>query len=909
MRPTTKMHLFVTLLISFCLLIAPVATFAKKGDQHYKKGLQYEAAQQWEKAAQEFTLAVAADPSSMEYQLHFRRASFNASQMYMQQGRALAEQRDYVGAYNSFRQAFGFDPVNELAVSEMERMLRLQSVKEGTNGSGSGAANGSKSSELQDSSSIVPLSGQAQEAAPPPAHTEQLRIISYSGDLKAFIRSLAEQLTLNVVFDRQSFAQTRTIDINLRDVTTAQALDYIFLQEGLFFQKLSRRTILVADQTRRPQYQQLVLRTFFLSNIAPEDARTLVQQAIPPSVGRPQTIVVPDKATNSLTVRDTAENVRLIGELLQSIDKDRAEVVMDVNIYEVSRSDLMQLGNQIGQPGSDGVFHLGGSPGFAALTGNGTLNNNPGVNLSSLVGGVPTAAAAALVIPSAILTAFQRKNNTKLIASTQIHAFNGEESTARIGQRVPVQTAQAYPFGIQTGQASNAPGQFNFPTGGFPVINYEPTGLTLKFTPQVFPNLDVQVKMNIESKDVLGAQTATPTFTERTISGTARIQNNRTMMLASVSTNVESRGRQGLPVLGLIPVLGRLFTSPTRDNRQVDIVIAVTPRVLRAPAVTPRDEEMRPSGTLQSPTTGSLEAMMREAEREDQLAAARRLPTHATVQLPDVEPAPFAPAARSEGNEIARSTSPQSGSLNPTAGKAIAVPPPTNNEVSRNVGVAGTVATVPVVNSQTQARQSAKVQAAVEEPPAFVPAPKSLISDRSAAAVAAVNPGSVGSTANTNALLTSLPRPIETSAKAGPSRVVQLRITPVDQTLKVGWWRRFAVELNSDVPLDLAVLTLRFDPKVVKVRAVNPGTLGSGGNEAPIITRSIDPNGVCLISVSNLSGAPPMKGTGVLVFFELEGTMTGDAALTLDKDATHLVAIDGRDVVMGVSQGRIKVMQ
>ena len=86
------------------------------------------------------------------------------------------------------------------------------------------------------------------------------------------------------------------------------------------------------------------------------------------------------------------------------------------------------------------------------------------------------------------------------------------------------------------------------------------------------------------------------------------------------------QGRQGLPFLGGLPILGRLFTSPTRDNRQIDIVISVTPRVLRAPAVTPRDEEMRPSGTLQSPTTGSLAEMIREADREDQIAAARTLP-------------------------------------------------------------------------------------------------------------------------------------------------------------------------------------------------------------------------------------------------------------------------------------------
>src|SRR6185295_667905 len=259
------------------------------------------------------------------------------------------------------------------------------------------------------------------------------------------------------------------------------------------------------------------------------------------SVGRPQTIVVPDEATNSLTVRDTAENVRLIGDLLASIDKDRAEVVMDVSIYEISKSDLMQLGNQVGS----GNFNIGGSPGFSLLTDNAVVNASQGrgVNLGITS---PTALAAALVIPPSILTAFQSKNNTKLIASTQVHAFNGEESTARIGQRVPVQTAQAYPFGVQTGAPPTTGG---FPTGGFPVINYEPTGLTLSFTPQVFPNYDVQVKMKIESKDVTGANTLTPTFTERTITGTARVQNNRTMMLASVSTEVQSNGRQGLPFL------------------------------------------------------------------------------------------------------------------------------------------------------------------------------------------------------------------------------------------------------------------------------------------------------------------------------------------------------------------------
>src|SRR6476660_5818324 len=145
MRKNTQGRVLVSLLVTCCLLLLPITALAKKGDRNFKQGMEFEKAQQWEKAAQEFTLAVAADPSNLEYQLHFRRASFNASQSFMQQGRAAAEQRDFVGAYNAFRHAYGDDQVNELAVSEMERVLRLQGVKEGT--STTSADNGAKVGE------------------------------------------------------------------------------------------------------------------------------------------------------------------------------------------------------------------------------------------------------------------------------------------------------------------------------------------------------------------------------------------------------------------------------------------------------------------------------------------------------------------------------------------------------------------------------------------------------------------------------------------------------------------------------------------------------------------------------------------------------------------------------------------
>src|SRR5260370_18256288 len=178
MKSRNHWHSIVALLILTCMLVVPVSALGKKGKDSFNGGMKYAAAQQWEKAAQEFTMAVAADPSNVDYQLHYRRAIFNASQTFMQQGRSLAEARDYVGAYNAFRQAFGYDPVNQLAVSEMERMVRLQEVKEGkTPGAGSDA----KSLSADGTGNPPTTSTALAPEAPLPPQQHPARVITFNG--------------------------------------------------------------------------------------------------------------------------------------------------------------------------------------------------------------------------------------------------------------------------------------------------------------------------------------------------------------------------------------------------------------------------------------------------------------------------------------------------------------------------------------------------------------------------------------------------------------------------------------------------------------------------------------------------------------------------------------------------------
>jgi general secretion pathway protein D len=852
MKSFARARSFVALLLVVFLVASPLVVLAKKGEKNFKRGIQLEQAQQWDKAAQEFALAVAAAPHDTEYQLHYRRAVFNASQVFMQKGRSLADQGDYVGAYNAFRQAYGFDPVNDLAAQEMARMMRLQREKEGGGKGGAevaptsfrrGVANG-----VGGANGVGSVARNAQEAQP--ERIEQLQNINYNGDLEPFIRKLADELSLNVIFD-QNFSQVkRTINLKLKDVTAARALDHIFIAYGLFYQKLDRRTIIVADQSKRPQYQQLVLRTFYLYNIKPDDARTLLQGALPANAGRQPTFAV-NNNTNSITVRDTPENIRIIGQLLQGIDKDRAEVVMEVSIYEVTRTDLLQIGNQFGSATSLGNF--GGLQSGSVLLGGAR-------QLANGASGVfPLSTGVGLLIPSSALSAVQGKTNSRLIYSTQVHAFDDEKSETRIGAKVPVQTASVFSGvsstqqgGTGTGGAANV-----FGSNGFPVIQYEDTGLVLDFKPKVYPNQDVQVTMNIETKDTAsGPDPLTPIFTQRKISGVARIPNGKTMMIASIAQDSEKNGRTGLPLVGLIPILGRLFTAPRRDNTTSDVVITMTPRVLRAPEITPDDEQTRDTGSMQQPKAESLEAMIINAEREEQLAKAlieaRKLPTTQTVQLPPQpgEDVSFVPAPKALTETAANLDSKPSTTTTTEAAAVTTAPPTTTNAASTGPPAA--------VNA------SVKTPEVAATPAAAVPATESM---------------------------------------------AELLLMPEQQEMKVGEKRRVMVFLKTDAPVGLVTATLRFDPRLLAVRTVSQGMLTTDATKAPVLTQSVDPSGVLLVSVSPAAGAQPLTGEGLLLIIEVEALATGSPALTLDADKLHLIASDGRGIRARFNASGFKVTQ
>jgi general secretion pathway protein D len=570
-------------------------------------------------------------------------------------------------------------------------------------------------------------------------------------------------------------------------------------------------------------FQQLVLRTFYLANAAPKDVAKVVQTAIPPQPGRNQTIVLTDDSTNSITIRDTEENIRLIGKLIQSLDKDRAEVVMDVAIYEVNKTDLLQLGNQVGSQSQ--LTNLGGAQ-------QGVVNIGPRGLVGVLSGAAaiinPTAIPTGILLPAANLSAFQSKNNTKLLASTQIHAFNNEDSSARIGQRVPVQSAQF------VGVGNNTPGSNGVVSN---VIIYEQVGLTLKFKPIVFPNQDVQVAMEIESKDVAGARTLTPTFTERTIKGTARIQNNKTLLLASVAQGVEANGKEGLPLLGLIPIFGRLFTAPTRDNRQVDIVIAVTPRVIRAPAILPDDEIERPTGSMAVPTNSSLEAMIIDEERQEALALARRVPSNTVVQLPD-QPTGGPTYVRSENTQSSTQSAPTDVAVKKERDAALLNLKPIDSSVK----------TLQLAPTSDTTKTAEPVEVKTETP--------------------------------------------KTEPDKPMISAVEMSMGAQLAEMKAGEKAKIPVVIQGDGKLMSAVVGLKFDDRKLVVRSVSYGDIFVANAQAQA-TPFLNQNGKLYVSLV-AKDDKAVAANGVLAFIEIEVLADGKPMITFERDVMNLLSADSR---------------
>ena len=582
---------------------------AKDGKKNFSLGMKYETQQQWDIAVQHFIVAVAAEPNNPEYQLHLLRAKQNAAIMLAGRGDAFAEQRDYAGAYRAYRQAAAYDDTNELVRVKMMRSAEQQ------------AANGATNYNPRTGNVIA---ASADIALPQRSPSRDLLQVIHLEDvqLRQVLEKFGADLGLNVLFD-ESFRDEPKFRFKAQNLTLARAFDMILVQTKHLFEQMDRHTILIyADSpSNRQRFEQLLVKTFYLGSADANDVKATLHQMI----GAQRQIAV-IKQLNALIVRDTVANLKMVQEMIDSIDKNRAEVVVDVDIYEVARSTSLELGNQLAlNPTAVTTFGADGKP--ITTTHSASLGNFGGVGRAGLaaiagntvapvLGGVGTL----IGLPPSSLSLLQTKGKSNLLASTQIHALDGEQNQTKVGRSVPVRLGSTYVPGIANTNAAGVALGGLLGGGAFDSIQYRDVGLVIDVTPTVSNEGYVQLRMKLESTNVeaSGAElTLTPSFTQRSLSTIARVVDNKTAVVAGIKQESKGESRAGVPVLSMIPLLGRFITTPRQSGNLSDIVITVTPHILRAPELKKEDHLAKFSGTMTSGVTQSIEDLTQRAQRED----------------------------------------------------------------------------------------------------------------------------------------------------------------------------------------------------------------------------------------------------------------------------------------------------
>lgn len=820
--------------VAFVLVLAlaaslPAAAYAN-GKKHFKNGVNYEQNKQWDKAAEQYAIAVAEDPSNIEYQMRYHRALVNAGIMLSERGDTFADQKDYASAYQAYRQAVSFDPANELAFIKMRRMLEKQGLPiENLPGKGDYGPplkpekkNGVQTLKTSASSGGAP-DGQAAGPRRVPAYLVPQNVKYRPGtSIQTAVEQLAQSMNLNVMFDSAVLNFIRNpnpnFSVDLQNVTPAKALEMILQANNLMYSQLDRRTIVVAQDNvqNRQKYEDFAVRTFYIKNAALDEVRSVLQAVLPNTK-----TVVPAKQLNALVIRDTPANLALVESVIDSLDKSKSEVLIDINLYEVSRTDLLQLGNQFFSPTSQDQERFG----LSFLGGLGQRGNILGKGPRTLTGPF----AFALGLPSSAISFFQDTGKAKLLASTQIHALDNESNKVNIGQRVPIQTA-ALPSGFiqqPTGrqnqnqnQTQQTIDQFFGGSFGIPQIQYENVGLNIDMQPTVFED-EVQIKMSLETSSIdLASGRLTPTFNQRKMSSVARIRDGQTTMIAGVSQTEEAKSVRGIPLVGLIPILGRFFSTPETTDRQSDVVITVTPHILRRADIREEDHLAKDAGTGTNATRrASIQEILFWAEQ-------------AEAQQPHVAAGPSKQPDRLAASEgvatVGEGGAGSGGVVNVSSpGPGVVVhPPPTTP--------AGGPTNLPQVQRKTVSAPGVR--------PAQVDDEEGDDDDEADEGDTAAAAGSL------------------TVAVAGPAVIAK------------GQQFIAAIRATGNVVISSIGLSLSYDPNIFEVKAVrSSGIMNAGGvNVDPQFTAQ---GGILNVQMDRPpgTGGVPMRGHLLYVIFEVKG--------------------------------------
>ncbi|TLZ30236.1 MAG: hypothetical protein E6K29_07485 [Gammaproteobacteria bacterium] len=374
---------------------------------------------------------------------------------------------------------------------------------------------------------------------------------------KMVFEVLSRETGINFILDKDVKSDTKTT-IFVQDVPVEQAIDLVLDQNALARQILADNMVLIYPNiaAKQKDYEQLIVRTFYLTNAVPKDVENMLKTVL-----GAKTLFI-DERTSSLVIRDTPDTVRMAEKLVASLDVAEPEVMLEVEVLELSRSRLQDLGIQYPTSAAFSPSHVA-----AAATG-----GTSGLVLSDLShqnsGTINIAGSLAVTV-----NAMKQAGLVNTLASPRIRARNKEKAKVLIGSKEPVITNSVTPT------ASGAP----VVTGS---VQYLDVGLTLEVQPTIYLDSDVAIKLSLEVSSIL-KQVATNSGTiayeigTRNANTLLRLKDGETQILAGLIQESDTRTANTIPGLGDIPILSRLFGTHHTDHEKDEIVLSITPRIIR----------------------------------------------------------------------------------------------------------------------------------------------------------------------------------------------------------------------------------------------------------------------------------------------------------------------------------------
>jgi general secretion pathway protein D len=555
-----------------CVGVGLLAAGCPKGKPDYQQGRRAENLKDYDAAFDFYQKALNSEPENAEYQIKFNQARFEASAFHVKAGVKLRERGDLQGAAGEFQRAVAIDPSSPIA----EQQLRQIAEMIGERNQASEAA-----AEATEDSERTQLASQPPEIKPLSRAPISLHM---SNDAKIVFDTIGKLAGLTVVYDPDFPA--RRIPVDLTNVTLEQALEIVSLESKAFWKPVTENIIyVVPDQPqKRRDYEEQIVRTFYLSNtVQAQDLTEIVtglRQLL--DLKRIQQL----NAQNAIIIRDSPDKLEIAAKMIRDIDKAKPEVVIQVQVLEARVDKMRNLGILPGQSASISVV----PPGTTTTT-NGTPTNGTPTNGNSNTTNILTlqnlthlsGANYSVTLPSFTANALMNDSTTKIIQNPEVRSVDGQPAKLRIGDRVPVATG-SFQAGVGVGSTAGS---------GFvnPLVNtqfqYIDVGVNVDITPRVHPNHEVSLKVSVEVSSVTGQSNIggiqQPIISQRKLDHEIRLKEGEANILGGLVAKTDTKSLNGWPGVGKIPLLRYLFSEDSKNYEDDEILIILTPRIVRMP--------------------------------------------------------------------------------------------------------------------------------------------------------------------------------------------------------------------------------------------------------------------------------------------------------------------------------------